>query len=163
MRTLILTLAAIALAPIAAQADCAASKSWTVAFTAPGAKDVMTVDTLGPACEGAVTVLVVRDAGGQPAFVDVWPFAWFADNNGALPAPGAALDRLYAGGAMKASALPEEPENERQWLEAPPEVYARARGQGGPLLCYTVAHEGGRCAWFDAEFGSGVLLVGNGS
>lgn len=166
---LVLTLA---LAPFAsASAEERLSQSWEIAFTAAESADTATAYVVGedPA-EGAM-VLLIHDADGRLVFQDAWPMSWFHSN---IPGPegwygpekslAAVTPQVFGGvdALPTATALVEDQEGGATWLETDAETYERARATGGPLLCYAIAHESSRCAWYDAERSAGVALYGNG-
>lgn len=151
-------------APPAPAAGCLHEREWTLAFTAEDAVDRATATTLGPDCESAVIVLVVRDDLGIPVYQDVWALGWFADNAGVLPEPEAVLAALRPriAGFMADQPPAAQLETERQWLEAPPAYVDHLRDVGGAILCYETGHESGSCAAFDPEHGEGVRILSSG-
>jgi hypothetical protein len=52
--------------PRAESARCDVSATFEVAFTAPDAVDTITAETIGPACDKAIGLYVIRDSEGVP-------------------------------------------------------------------------------------------------
>lgn len=152
-------------APAAAAPGCLEERVTSVAFSAPDAADTATTTVVGPDCEHAVVILVVREPSGVPVYEDVWPIVWFSDNSGAIPSAAYVAERVRprVDGYMNDQPDAAEIESDFQWLEVPGAYFNHLRETPGAILCYETGHESGSCAAFDASQAHGVRVLSSGS
>lgn len=185
MRTIVLALAALALAACgqqgARQAGCARGATHAVNWTSETTQDSVAARAEGPSCAQAVVTLIARNADGDP----LWAFAsTYYDltaggvgPEGAPPVPDATMDTFLAGWAdvsmMRSSELPQWREGAASLTESVEgfayetpferETYEMLRARDLRMLCYAAAAEASQCLVVDPLSHAPTMIVAFGA
>ena len=186
MKTVILATAALALAsacdqkrpatpapPAGAAAGpaCIAPVSREVTLTAPGARDVLEAQVIGPTCETSALLLTLRKADGSLLWAysvratDTWAFDPGVDGQPAAPA--AAMQNFLSGVLEsvrletsaaapdwpQAAERPEDPSGLFHTSPLPREAYLILRARAAPMLCVQAEMGVSHCIAFNPDQG----------
>jgi len=151
----------------AAPSRCEAAVTREIAFTAPGAKDVLDVSAQGPDCATSVVTVVIRKSDAQPVAAFAIPLLWLHETvDTSKPMSPDALKGLLqayvtdaqvdAGGTTIPQWKKREPTpgfSQGLELTTPLErkSYARLRAAKPNVLCLADAHDMGACYVWNAH------------
>ncbi len=143
-------------------AHCNVSFDREIAFTAPDARDVVTVRALGPSCDKVVALYVIASEDGHP----IW--AWTAPASRAFgdafqiadaDAMRAFLERWASPRIERTSAAPAWPLREGAHTTLNRLTYEDIRARDLPMLCHLSGVALETCVfWEPAAAGAGHLL-----
>jgi len=151
----------------AAPTHCEAAFTREIAFTAPGAKDVLDVSAQGPDCATSVVTVVIRKSDTQPLTAFAIPLLWLHETiDTSKPMSPDTLKGLLQAYVTDAqvdaggSTIPQWKKREptpgfSQGLELTTPLdrksYARLRAAKPNMLCLADAHDMGTCYVWNAH------------
>ncbi|TGY89690.1 hypothetical protein E5163_00680 [Marinicauda algicola] len=153
-------------------ARCSGRQSHPVALTGQEASDRIAIEVDRQTCPEAAALVTLRAGDGTLLVAEAFPLKALA-----LAAPPS-RETLHALLSSFTENVTRRPAGELEPLEeathegprdpsairlrASPDLYERARSQGGNVICFPIHYENFECVWYDREHGQAIVLYTSG-